>query len=674
MLTARDMVRQSNRDWLADRLASLPHHMARAVAAEHRRRLKGRDADSVSHTVLRPVNLWLLDLLKRLPERALSLASSDEDIREQATKWAADVEKLREQGAEPFERDAFCVSKGCTKPKGKREAAKWARAADPTWWRRQLRSSHARAVESVSIETGLVHKFAGLYASHDAMTRRTQQRARNRALLESVSAVNELGQTYTLDQLAAVSVSNPAIRRAELMTRIAGFELIAVGLGHAGEFYTLTTPSQFHARHHNGRPNKRYDPKNTPLEAQRYLCRVWAQIRADLHRRGIKLYGFRVVEPHHDGTPHWHMLMFLPPQHVDTVREVMRKHALKLDGNEPGATERRFTVKAIDWSRGSAAGYIAKYIAKNIDGVGATGASIGEDFEGRHGTSAAEGAARVDGWASTWGIRQFQQIGGAPVTIWRELRRVDVPGGGDVLEQAATAADDGNWSEFVRLMGGPLVSRCDLPLSLAKEAAEQPNRYGETGVPVVHGVVAVESGEYLKTRIHEWVVQRSGAAAQPWSAVNNCTEPTFDAAINRGDPLTEFEQQDDPIVSGLLLTQIEQAGGIDAYLSPYRSAAQIQRDGALSVVKGRRMLAHWKHAGLAGIGRQRDGTIAAGAGRSSRRQHDQRQRQGAGVRQGSDGNDWGAGDRVDRHDQGIADLATAMRGAQSWLRNPSLGM
>ena len=87
----------------------------------------------------------------------------------------------------------------------------------------------------------------------------------------------------------------------------------------------------------------------------------------------------------------------------------MREHALRDSPHEPGAQAHRCDFTAIDPAKGSAAGYIAKYIAKNIDG-----AHVGEDFNGK---SATETAVRVEAWAARWGIRQFQQIGGAPVGV-----------------------------------------------------------------------------------------------------------------------------------------------------------------------------------------------------------------------------------------------------------------
>ncbi|ECI1534526.1 replication endonuclease, partial [Salmonella enterica subsp. enterica serovar Typhimurium] len=133
--------------------------------------------------------------------------------------------------------------------------------------------------------------------------------------------------------------------------------------------------------------------------------------RAAISRAGIHVFGFRVVEPHHDGTPHWHMLLFMRPQDVDTVRDILCYHARIEDSEElqtPSALKARFHVEPIDPEKGSATGYIAKYISKNIDGFALDGEADEETGENLR-----DMAKAVSAWASRWRIRQFQQIGGA---------------------------------------------------------------------------------------------------------------------------------------------------------------------------------------------------------------------------------------------------------------------
>ncbi|WP_053068004.1 replication endonuclease [Vogesella sp. EB] len=607
--------------WVEEQVSQLPRHLARAVKGEHARRCRrGRQRDA---------NLWLLRLAASLPD--IDLTASDADLCRDAQEIASDIERYRHEGAgDVAGLVARCVTWGVPVPGGEHEAGMWARAQDARHWRRHLRRRQGVAIERLARAVGIVNDKRNRYCSNDSLSRFHHSRRRNALLLESMRAENELGQSYTLAELAQVSVSNPEIRRTELMVRVAGFDLIAQGLGHAAEFVTITCPSRFHAVTKSGHANTKYSQELTPDEAQQYLCEVWASIRSALERRGVRLYGFRVVEPHHDGTPHWHALIFMDQRHVDVVRATIARYAVRMDRDELGLAYQHLTktaamkearqrredgevgtlkqiaerlgyeaatwgnptaalfeqIKArvyfepIDRSRGTAAGYIAKYISKNIDGKNAHGDSIGDDLEAGEETDARDSAQRVGAWASVWRKRQFQQIGGAPVTIWRELRRwsageVDEaeqlgaalwrelrglpPAEPSVLEAAAAAADAGHWNTFVRLMGGETAKRRDMPLSLWHESTEPGtvNRYGECVPTKLRGVVEGETGQYAVSRVHEWTILRAGEAGTPRSPVNNCTEsadtaefkPVFQPewlewldSINSGQPLNMPEE------------------------------------------------------------------------------------------------------------------------------------
>ena len=425
-----------------------------------------------------------------------------------------------------------------------------ARFLSATFWVRQMRRMASRELESIiRNHLGFVHRNNQLYVSNEQVRRRMEQKARNQAMLALKTIINELGEEFQLDEVVAGSSANPAIRRAELMVRIAGFEHMAQELEHVGEFITLTCPSRFHIHSAaRGRKNSKFDG-STPAEAQDYLTNVWACIGSALKRENISIYGFRVVEPHHDGCPHWHGLFFMPKEDRRRFRQIVAMHGCREDRRELklfyqetrkeakarqqwefhcaqakamhtpkptlqsfidrqkveadawknadyklfGQVSARVMFKAINWDKGTAAGYIAKYIAKNIDGKNNAGDSIGGDYEAADFMSAVDAAVRVDAWASAWGIRQFQQIGGAPVSVWRELRRLKIGSyeKGDIIEQAATAADKGNWGKFTMLMGGFDMLNKNRPIKLYKEDMEATNAYGEARAKETQGVYAI---------------------------------------------------------------------------------------------------------------------------------------------------------------------------------------
>lgn len=439
-----------------------------------------------------------------------------------------------------------------------------ARMACPLWWRRKLRRQHGRAMEGAAIVLGMVHKRSEIYCSNETLHRRQQQNRRNAAALENTEAINELGQTFTLAQLAAKGPANKAIKRAELMTRIAGFERIANELGHGGLFITITCPSRMHAHRTVGgwkvEPNPRYDNESTPRTAQQYLAKVWARIRAQLKNQGTPIYGFRIAEPQHDGTPHWHLLVFHDQAHANQIKGAISKHALRDSPAEPGAHRHRCDFRAIDWTKGSAAGYIAKYVAKNIDGY-----AVGDDL---HGNPALETSARVEAWATTWGIRQFQQVGGPPVGVWRELRRIqDLPAGApahlvkahNAVNKVAVIEGKANasvaWHHYVQAQGGAFCGRkYRIRLDLVQDESRQ-NRYGEPTQPQPIGVSTTAIEHYTPKHMahmqpppmipmhvhwsaestrHVWqIVPRkakplfesiAAASPLPWTRVNNCTD------------------------------------------------------------------------------------------------------------------------------------------------------
>lgn len=388
-----------------------------------------------------------------------------------------------------------------------RQASAVLKARCGLWWRKKLRLLCGRKVESVLRQSGAVRKRTSPYVSSWAYSRWKTTQRRNAGTLANMEAISDSGDIVPLSECVKSSVANPEIRRNELMTRISGWEAVAQAMRLQGLFLTLTCPSAYHCQLSSGGGlNTKYNGAS-PAEAQVYLCKIWARIRSAWQRAGIKAFGFRVCEPHHDGTPHFHFLLFFPPLQAEKAWEIFRFHALAEDGSEKGAKKYRADRKTIDPAKGTASGYIAKYISKNIDGMGlSNNEAAAVDLEGE--VKASEGAGRVRAWASLWGIRQFQQIGSISVTVWRELRRRSTPieeQDQSRAERLRAAADAGDWAEFVKLMGGAFVRRDEQSLRALHVLKDKPGRYGEE-VRRIIGLVMRGANREIRTRFKEWQI------------------------------------------------------------------------------------------------------------------------------------------------------------------------
>ncbi|HFK2923989.1 TPA: replication endonuclease [Aeromonas hydrophila] len=419
---------------------------------------------------------------------------------------------------------------------------------DPKWWARRLRKIWDQYCEHCAILLGKVRKGVSAYVSSQGLQAFIERQRMAASWLKDMEAYNAQDDIIiSLEDAVKASIANPENRRHELIVRARGFSDVADEMGYVGLFFTWTTPSRFHpwktvrASQTGGPDSTEENPKHdgsSPRDSQHYISELWKRCRAALDRnlakRGeflvadpIDYFGFRVVEPHHDGTPHWHLLIWVKPEHQHRLIGILQRYALSHD---KGDLERkrhpdskkpysditpRFDWKVMDKEKGGAVGYIVKYIAKNIDGY-----RIGDEGDLEAETAATEGARRVRAWASLWGLRQFQPLKGPPVGIWRELRRlpgrlqeakgiVVAPLASPIMEECRRYADAVDWKNFTQAMGGPCCRRDERPLSIHRTAFAEPNQYGEPQTKLV-GVRAAD-GLIQQTRVGEWVLRKCGS-------------------------------------------------------------------------------------------------------------------------------------------------------------------
>lgn len=430
------------------------------------------------------------------------------------------------------------------------------------WWYRKMWQMRCEWREEQLRAVCLVNKKASPYVSYEAVIHKREQRRKSLEFFRSHELTNEQGDTLDMEDVVNASSSNPAHRRNEMMACVKGLELIAEMRGDCAVFYTITCPSRFHATLNNGRPNPKWTSA-TVRQSSDYLVDTFAAFRKAMHKRGMRWYGVRVAEPHHDGTVHWHLLCFMRKKERRTITALLRKFAIREDREELGNnTGPRFKSELINPRKGTPTSYIAKYISKNIDGRG-----LANEISKETGRSLRDNAEHVNAWASLHRVQQFRFFGIPGRQAYRELRllagqaarqQADKKVGAPVLDNprldaVLAAADAGCFATYIMKQGGVLVPRKHHLVRTAYELNDEPSTYGDHGIriygiwsPIIEGRICTHAMKWKMVRKAVDVQEATAdqGACAPWTRGNNC--PPVEK-MNYFEPDSQGEEQPEPL-------------------------------------------------------------------------------------------------------------------------------
>lgn len=188
-------------------------------------------------------------------------------------------------------------------------------------------------------------------------------------------------------------------RYAETVCFLNGLNRYSIAQDYAAVFITITVPAKLHISKQNN--------ALTPTEIQKYLLARWNKYSNKTSEWVTPAYYFRVVEPHDDGTPHWHIMAFFPKNKLANHRKSLL-NAFQLEDFESNLVDWKVLRSSIEKSK--VVGYLLKKIHRN--------------FESSTGIKYNNISARNHAYMKVWGLRSHAFIGlpQNTKTFWRELR------------------------------------------------------------------------------------------------------------------------------------------------------------------------------------------------------------------------------------------------------------
>lgn len=307
-------------------------------------------------------------------------------------------------------------------------------------FRRRFRTQAKQSISFVNLTLGLIGGNSGnVHCTPLEKSLRDEQKARWTQFGESIELHRD-GQSFKLSD--AMSKAG-ARRAAEIYAMTKGLEKYAERAGKTWAFFTLTAPPNMHP---NPGMGKNTWDGTTPDEAHAWIKDARERAEARCRKAEIVISGARVVEPHKDGCPHEHLMVFADPAEMSVIEAEFRK--------QPEWESEAGMKFVLSDGRATAASYLFKYVLKTISSV--------EVLSGERGS--------VDAWRSTWGIRAFSFFGMPPLSLWRNLRALDECPSEPLLAGLWRAAKRGDGMAFIGLAGGLNIKTKERPVVSRKES------------------------------------------------------------------------------------------------------------------------------------------------------------------------------------------------------------
>ncbi|MDM7975404.1 MULTISPECIES: replication endonuclease [Thalassospira] len=290
-------------------------------------------------------------------------------------------------------------------------------AMDPRTHKRSIRRQALQAQAFFDSVLRLAGTKGVPFVSAFTLAAFRQRQAKQEAWAKATNVVFEDGTEVPMTKILARAQK---AKTAQVYAVTCAMEHLGSTAGMTPIFITMTLPGEFHPT--TTRSGFRASNDNfchTPAEQHRKLMHSWEKLRSRLWKTDEMrdAYGMRVLEPHEDGTPHLHAMLWLPARYNgERTVTVVRRH---LSAILPG----RIATKAVEISEAGAAedgrpvaraaSYVLTYIVKSLGvpvdqakralGLGDTDILPDEDHIAQHSAYRA--------WASSRRVRTFAFVG-----------------------------------------------------------------------------------------------------------------------------------------------------------------------------------------------------------------------------------------------------------------------